>query len=215
MPDAVAPEYDRFIGVERRAGRLPDLPRKPLAPGDSAASVVLDVKQATELLRAAARRASGLFRPSKRTEVVWVDGDRELAINVVELQVGCADGAIRVGIPVRCDQTGPAMVEVFLAVGAPDRPAGLYASTYRRLEGPPLIVDAWSEALVAFAWQCVLEMISGLSAAVGKDDRGNVLVPVELTASTRGIEIVPMARHRFAGSSGLRPTKLTTTVAPR
>jgi hypothetical protein len=52
--------------------------------------------------------------------------------------------------------------------------------------------------------------VAGIAGAVGKDARGNLLVPVELTASERGIQIVPMARHRFAGVSGLvvaaRPT---------
>jgi hypothetical protein len=210
MADAAAPEYARHVAAERRAGRLPKLPPKPSAAGEVSTPVFVDVKQASELLRVAAKRAAGLFRPTKRTEVVWVDGDRELAVNVVELQVRFAEGAIHVTIPVRCDQTGPAVVQVIFAVGAQDRPAGLYASTYRRPNGPALITNAWGEALVAFAWQCVLGMISGLAAAVGKDDRGNVLVPVELTASRRGMEIVPMARHRFAGSSGLRPTRTTT-----
>jgi len=50
-------------------------------------------------------------------------------------------------------------------------------------------------------------MISGIAGATGKDARGNILVPVELTASDKGLQIVPMARHRFAGSSGLRTTK--------
>ena len=46
-------------------------------------------------------------------------------------------------------------------------------------------------------------MVSGLAGAIGKDARGNVLVPVELAVSGRGVHVVPMARHRFAGSSGL------------
>jgi hypothetical protein len=167
------------------------------------------VKRASELLRVAAKRSAGLFRPTKRAEVVWVDGDRELAINLKDLQVKLAPGIIQLAIPVRCEETGRAVVEVIFAVGSQDRPSGLYASTYRRPSGPQLIVNAWGEPLVAFAWQCVLGMISGIAGAVGKDDRGNVLVPVELTASTRGIEIVPMARHRFSGSSGLRPRTAT------
>lgn len=208
MAEAVAPEYTRFVAAERRAGRLPAPPRKPLASGEPASPVFISPKQASELLRVAARRAAGLFRPTRRTEVVWVDGDRELAVNLVKLQVRFADGEIQLTIPVRCDQTGPVAITVVFAVGSPNQPAGLYASTYRRPEGPALIVTAWSEPLVAFAWQCVLGMISGIAGAVGKDARGNVLVPVELTASKRGIEIIPMARHRFSGSSGLRTTSV-------
>jgi hypothetical protein len=203
MTDGVAPEFTRFVAAERRANRLPAAP-KPIAEGEVFKPVFVESKQATELLRVAARRASGLFRPSKRTEVVWVEGDSELAVSLTDLQVKLADGLIRVTLRVRCDQTGSALVEVVFAVGSPDQPSGLYASTYRRPNGPALIVGAWGEALVAFAWQCVLGMVSGIAGALGKDTRGNVLVPVELSAAKGALQIVPMARHRFAGSSGLR-----------
>ena len=66
---------------------------------------------------------------------------------------------------------------------------------------------AWGDALVAFAWQCVLGLITGIAAATGKDARGNLLVPVELAVSARGIQILPMARHRFSGSSTLKAPK--------
>jgi hypothetical protein len=108
---------------------------------------------------------------------------------------------------VRCDQTGAASVEVRFACGSPDRPAGLYAAAERRPQGPELIVRAWGDSLVAFAWQCLLELVTGLANAVGKDQRGNLLVPVELVATRRGIEVVPMARHRFSGSTGLLASK--------
>jgi hypothetical protein len=102
----------------------------------------------------------------------------------------------------------PGMDKPF-AVGSPERPAGLYAAAARRPNGPDIIVSTWGDALVAFAWQCVLELITGISAATGKDQRGNLLVPVEIAVTGRGIEIVPMARHRFAGSSTLKgSTKL-------
>jgi hypothetical protein len=213
MPEVVAPEYVRFVSAERRAGRLAAAP-KPMAAGEATKAVFVEAGQVSELLRVAARRASGLFRPSKHAEVVWVDGDRELAVNLSDLQVKLADGLIHVMIPVRCDQTGGVVIDVVFAVGADKQPSGLFASTYRRPIGPALIVDAWGEALVAFAWQCVLGLMTGIAGAVGKDARGNVLVPVELTASPRGVAIVPMARHRFAGSTGLQPS--TTKVrAPR
>ena len=134
-------------------------------------------------------------------------GDSQLAVSLVELNVKLADGLIHVSIPVRCDQTGAGIVEVIFAVGSPNSPGGLYASTYKRPTGPPLIVSVWSEALVAFAWQSVLGLLTGIAGAVGKDAHGNVLVPVELMATTSALEIVPMARHRFAGSSGLTATK--------
>ena len=203
MSEAIAPEYVRFIAAERRAKRLPEAP-PPLAEGSATHPVVVRDEQASELMRVAARRAAGFFHPTKRSEIVWVDGDSELGINLVDLHVKLADGLIGVEIPVRCDQVGSALIEVIFAVGSANAPSGLYASSLRRPRGPALIVEAWSEALVAFAWQCVVGMVSGIAGATGKDARGNVLVPVEMTASRDGIQIVPMARHRFKGSSGLR-----------
>jgi hypothetical protein len=205
MAETVAPEFARFIEAERRAQRLPAATR-PMAEGEVFKSVFVEAGRSTELVRVAARRAAGFFRPSKRTEVVWVEGENELAVLIAEVEVKLSTGLIRIGIPVRCDQTGPATVEVLFAVGSPDQPAGLYAAASRRPNGPELIVATWGDGLVAFAWQCVLGLVTGIAAATGKDQRGNLLVPVEIAVTGRGIEIVPMARHRFAGSSTLKTT---------
>ena len=204
MADTVATEFARFVAAERGAGRLPEAPRA-VAEGDVANSVFIEAGKATELVRVAARLAAGFFRPTQRTEVVWVEGASELAVQFVEIGVKLSEGLIRLTIPVRCDQTGSARIELLFAVGSPTAPAGLYAATARRPQGPEVIVAAWGDALVAFGWHCVLGLVAGIAAATGKDTRGNLLVPVELAVTGRGLEIVPMARHRFSGSSTLKP----------
>jgi hypothetical protein len=203
MAETVAPEFARFVEAERRAKRLP-MATRPIAEGQVFEPVLIQADKCVELLRVASRRAAGLFRPTKRTDVVWVEGSNELAVGMSGVDVKLADGLIRVLIPVRCDQTGPVTVEVLFATGSPAEPAGLYASTSRRPNGPELVVTTWGDALVAFAWQCVLGLVTGIAAATGKDSRGNLLVPVELSVSARGIAILPMARHRFAGSTSLK-----------
>lgn len=203
MSETVAPAFERFVANERKAQRIAGPPQS-LGEGELWHPITVDVARATELVRVAALRGSGIFHATKRTEVVWVDGDRELAVSIAELGIALAEGLLRVLIPVRCDQTGATRVEVAFAVGSAKAPAGLFASTFQRPSGPPVIVSAWGDALVAFAWQCVLGLMTGLAGAVGKDARGNVLVPVELAVSARSIQIVPMARHRFSGASGLR-----------
>lgn len=204
MSENTAPEFVRFIDAERRAKRLPQAARRPMAEGDVFDPVVIDRRQSTALVRVAARRAAGFFRPTKRTEVIWAQGGNELAVGFAGVDAAFGDGTIRIAIPVRCDQCGEARVEVLFATGSPSRPAGLYASTAKRPSGPDIVTEVWSESLVAFAWQCVLGLVAGIAAAVGKDQRGNLLVPVELAASARGLQIVPMARHRFSGSSSLK-----------
>lgn len=203
MAETVAPEFARFVEAERRAKRLP-MASRAMAEGEVFEPVFVEAGRSAELLRVASRRAAGFFRPTQRTEVVWVEGENELAVGIAGVDVKLADGLIRVLIPVRCDQTGAAAVELLFVTGSPAEPAGLYAATSRRPNGPEVVVAAWGDALVAFGWQCVLGLVTGIAAATGKDTRGNLLVPVELSVSARGIEILPMARHRFAGSSTLK-----------
>jgi len=203
VAETVAPEFARFVESERRAKRLPQATRK-MAEGDVFEPVFIEAGRSIELMRVASRRAAGFFRPTQRSEVVWVEGENELAVGIAGVDVKLGDGLIRVLIPVRCDQSGAASVEVLFATGSPTEPAGLYAATARRPNGPEIVVAAWGDALVAFAWQCVLDLVTGIAAATGKDARGNLLVPVELAVSARGIQILPMARHRFAGSSTLK-----------
>jgi hypothetical protein len=203
MAETVAPEFARFVEAERRARRLPRATR-PIVEGQVFEPVAIPADTCVELVRVASRRAAGFFRPTKRTEVVWVEGANELAVGISGVDVKLADGSIRVRIPVRCDQAGSTTVEVLFATGSPREPAGLYAATSRRPLGPELVVTTWGDALTAYAWQCVLGLVTGIAAATGKDSRGNLLVPVELSVSARGIQILPMARHRFAGSTSLK-----------
>jgi hypothetical protein len=202
VADVVPPEFDRFLRAQERAGRSPRA-AAPLAAGDVAQSVFLRPEQAGELMSAAARLAVGLFRPTRRAEAVWVRGESQLAVGLTGIRVTTAEGLVGVVLPVRCDQTGRADVTVTFAVGSDAQPAGLFAAAHRRPAGPEVVVAAWGENLVAFAWQCLLGLVSGISGAVGKDGRGNLLVPAEVVANADGLRIVPMARHRFAGSTGL------------
>jgi hypothetical protein len=170
--------------------------------------VFVTAKQATGLARVAAKRAVGLDRPTKRTEAVWVEGDSQLAVGIAGIRVSTDDGLLALVIPVRCDQTGSDRVRVVFGVGSPERPAGLFASTFRRPMGPRLVVDAWGDALVAFGWQCVLGMVEGLAGALGQDAGGEPLVPAELSATKKGLAIVPMARHVLPGRSRIMTEEL-------
>lgn len=198
--------FARYVERERRAQRfVPEV--RPLMAGAVTSRLRVGSEDVSGLAVEAAKRAAGFFRPTRRTEVVWVDGESELAVSLAGVRAETGDGVLVVTIPVRCDQTGEAEVHVTFAVGRPGQPAGLFASTQRRPRGPAVIVDTWAEAIVAFAWQILLGLATGLAGATGKDARGNRLVPVELEATREGLTIVPMARHRFAGSPGLTVTR--------
>ncbi len=195
--------------------------RLPLKPGDVTEPVRLDPDSASRLVVSAAKLAAGFFRPTRKTVIVWVEGDSELAVEIGSVRIAFAGGRVDITLPVRCDQTGPAEVIVTFAVGSPDQPRGAYAATPRRPTGPQLIVDTWGEALVAFAWKVLLTLTTQLSGATGKDARGNLLIPADLAVNSDGLFVQPMARFRFAGGSGLtskaggaRPTGPVGPVGP-
>ena len=202
MAVTVSPEAERFVAAERAAGRYA-APERARAVGEVLPPLRLEQGAALELLRAAARRASGLFRPTTHTHVVWSEGGRELAVDLRGPEIVFGDGQVLLRLPVFCEQTGEAMVQVLFAVGSVKQPAGLFASTPQQPTGPEAIVEPWGESLVAFAWECLLGVVTDLSAAVGKDPRGNRLVPVELASTPRVLMVWPMARHRFGGGTGL------------
>ncbi|CAH0137422.1 hypothetical protein SRABI26_00388 [Arthrobacter sp. Bi26] len=209
MAETVPPEFDRFISRKQAAGDR-HRPERPLAAGDTEQPIFANAVEAAELIGAAAKRAVGLYRPSRRTEAVWVKGESQLVVGLTGFEVTTGDGLLTVVVPVRCDQTGRARVSVTFVTGTDKHPAGVYAATHRRPQGPAMIIETWGENLVAYAWQCLLGLVAGVAGAVGKDNRGNILVPAEMTVNADGITVVPMARHRFAGSTGL-----TTTIRPR
>lgn len=197
--------FDEFLPDRFR----PERSETEIESGETTEPVLLGPESASRLVVAAARLAAGFFRPTQRTIVVWIEGDSELAVEIGSVRIDIGEGRVDLLIPVRCDQTGAADIVVTFAVGESQRPAGLYASTLRRPTGPKLIIDTWGEALVAFAWKTLLELTSQLAGAVGKDGRGNRLVPAELRASPQGLTILPMGRFRFSGSSGLTSRSIT------
>lgn len=202
MGETVSAQATRYVRTERAAGRY-DAPLQARATGQVLPPLRLEQAAARELLQASARRAAGLFRASTHTQIVWVEGQRELAIELKGLDIVFGEGLVTVLLPVFCEQTGAARVQVAFAVGSIKQPGGLFASTLKRPVGPEPVVQAWSDALVAFAWDCLLGMVADLAGAVGKDARGNRLVPVEMAAAPALLMVWPMARHRFAGGTGL------------
>jgi hypothetical protein len=174
-----------------------------LKPGELGLNFVISPESARQLVPAAARQAAGYVWPTEDTETLWVQGGNELAVSLNRIGLEVSEGLVTLVLQVRSDQTGTVAVKVPFVCGSAKQPAGLYTATPRQPNAPPVIMQLWSEPLVAFAWHCLLNLVSGAASATGKDLRGNVLVPVNLAASAMGLEVQTMARHHFYGSSGL------------
>ena len=78
MAASVAPEFARFVAAQQPEARA----AKPRAEGQVGKSLLIAPRDAARLLPVAARRAAGFFRPTLRTEVVWVEGESELAVGL-------------------------------------------------------------------------------------------------------------------------------------
>jgi hypothetical protein len=171
--------------------RCPDLlPPDPLKPGTVGPEIPLTKNDLQRLVLEAAKRG-------KAGEVVWTQGESELVVTVGKVAVALDRGLVTLSIPVSCDQTGGALIVVPFAVGDDAHPAGMLVATEERPRGPATIVDAWGDALVAFAWNVLLTAWTALADATGTDEDGAGLIPAALTASPDGLRVLTMSRHAF------------------
>lgn len=171
---------------------------EPLLAGAAGEAVRLAADRAQILLQRAAADAAGLVDPrAAEAGVLWQSAAGELLVRPAQLRLQLRDGLLGVSLPVFCDQTGNAEVHITLAVGSPQRAAGLLATTEERPRGPAVVVDVWGEALLGLVWQAVLTLIEGLAAESGRDEDGAPLIPVALTVSASGLVVQVAARHAF------------------
>jgi hypothetical protein len=182
----------------------PDLlPAAPLEAGATAPGLPIDTEQASVLVTVAAQQAAATSsgRPGDESPraVVWRLGADSLLVLLDAISVQAGDGVITVAVDVACDELRSggeerARIELVFVVGTEQRPAGLLvAATPTR--GPDFIVGRWGDALVALAWQALLDCATGLTAGAGTDMDGSGLIPAAWTASREGIMVFPQARH--------------------
>jgi hypothetical protein len=181
-------------GAQRWLRRMP--PGTWLGAGAVAPEPLrIAVDDARSLLRQCARVATDV--PAETAQVVWATTTGELLVRLDGVDLACLPGLVTVTIPVTCDQApAGAGARVVFGVGTPSSPAGLIMSTVHRPIGPKIIIDAWGEALTAFAWECLLHVAVMACAAVGHDAAGASLIPALLAADQDVLLVTPMARHR-------------------
>jgi len=199
MPPApISDECQRLLDQIR--ARCPGLvPPDPVPPGTVVGTIHLNPDEAAQVFTPAAAVAAG-FDPLSSDppgSVLWREGDRALLVDTAKVVARFGPGVIAVSIPVSCDQSRPAFVHVSFVVGTPDAPAGLLAAIGARPRGPGVVVDAWGENLAAYAWRIVLEVVTSVAGAAGRDVDGSRLVPTCVAANPDGLFVVPMARHPF------------------
>ena len=128
--------------------------------------------------------------------IVWQKDDSELLVVTGKVTVSLDDGLVLISLPVWCDQ-GTATLQVPFAVGGANSPAGMLVATEQHPRGPDGIILVWGEAVVAFAWQVLMSVLTRIASSTGKDQDGAGLIPAALTATADGVKILTMARHPF------------------
>jgi hypothetical protein len=216
-PDDLEAECRKFLEFLRK--NCPELlPPGPVEPGRPVEPLRVTTKRGTTLVQAAVKDAAADALGRRPTDppldaVVWTDGADSLLVLLDSVRLSTAEGIVTVSVDVACDQlragrrTPQAHVEIDLVVGTDERPAGLLAAATTP-RGPAVVVDRWADALVAFAWQALLDTAAALSAATGADVDGTPLIPAQWSASRQGIAVGPQARHPFdrQPATGRRPT---------
>ena len=187
-------DLDAHIRQHLRAlGKEPGepAPGKPLPPGSTGPPLPVKSSVLTGLVRAA------LVPSPDRGSVVWQDRDSEVIAHLGETRVEVLEGLVLVGIPLECQETGRVELTVPFAVGAAGKLAGMIALTERAPRGPPLLVSAWGEAVIAAAWRALVEVTTRLAGQAGNDAEGDRLIPGAMVASKGVLEIIPQAMHAF------------------
>jgi hypothetical protein len=181
--------------VRERCPQL--LPRDPVPHGTLTEPVTVDADAAQRVVQLGVAAAAGLDpRVERRGTVLWRKGDLQLLVRVSAVKSSFEDGVVEIAIPVACDEERGTVVVTF-AVGGPQRVAGLLAATHDRPRGPATIVTLWSDELIALAWHGLLEAISGLAGAAGRDVDDAALIPGALAVANGALTVLPMARHAF------------------
>lgn len=167
-----------------------------LSSGTAKRWTTVPARAANAMLPEVARLVADL--PLRTTpEVLWTAGASELLVRTDQTRITCNLGIVGVDVAVACDQVrGEATVSVPFATGTERETRGLYLSTFEKPSGPPAVVDVWSDALIAFAWECLLTLAAHVSAAAGKDGSGRPLVPGAIASARGAFLVLPMVRTR-------------------
>jgi len=169
------------------------LPSGPVPAGE-----VLDpIEVRNDDLQALMLSAVGVTDKRRRNQVIWEQAGSELLVHLARTRVQVVKGLVIVGMTVETNQSGKVEVTIPFAVGRPDRLAGMVVTTEPKPRGPTLIIDRWGDALIAAAWQALVDVVGTLTARAGVDEDGTPLLPGAVVADDSRLSVVAQAPQTF------------------
>ena len=169
------------------------LPSGPLPPGEVLDPIEVGNDDFQELIHT----AIGVTDKRRRNQVIWEQAGSELLVHLGKTRVQVVEGLILVGLTVESNESGQVEVTIPFAVGRSGRLAGMVVTTEPKPRGPTIVIDRWGEALIAAAWQAVLDVIATLSARAGVDEEGSPLLPGAIMAEDNMLRVVAQAPQIF------------------
>lgn len=181
-------DFNRFVWLKRiNASLLLEI------GAQSPELLSIPAKDAQRVLSETVRLVLDLPRNSTPL-VVWTQGDSELLVHSDETRISLSSGVVTLRITVQCEEHGKLVIPVPIGVGTKQSPIGLVMATFEDLEGPAELVAAWSDSIIAFAWEALLEIARVICGEVGIDKRGLPLVPGSIGASSNRLLLQPVSR---------------------
>jgi len=150
-------------------------------------------------------RFRDVMSPSgEASAVIWQLADSEVLFYPRETQIKITAGLVLVGLSLESDESGQSVVTVPFAVGSDDNLAGMLAVTEEQPRGPDMLVELWGEAIIATAWNALLEIVQDIASEAGRDENGDLLRAGALVARQDKLIVIPQAMHEF--ESRLEPS---------
>ncbi len=134
--------------------------------------------------------------------LLWENGADQLLLHLAKASVTTGEGLVDLRLVVECDQTGGAEVVLTYLTASPERPHGFVLATEERPRGPGVVVQVWSEALVAFGWRALVEMARMVAATRGVSTSDQPLVASTVVAVPDGLMVTAMGPHPVGSRIG-------------
>jgi len=179
--------FERVLPILER--HRPRLDPSEIKPGTVVSPVTITSRRLSGFVRQAAAA------PGNR--VVWTSRSGEVLALLGKTRADTRQGIVAVGITLESEETGATELTVPLRVGDGKTEAGLVAAASLLPEGNIRLAQLWGEAVVATAWQALLDVAVTVAAGLGTDQLGEPLRPAALRATDEGLTVVPQAAHVF------------------
>ena len=135
--------------------------------------------------------------------VVWRDAGDELLFAPAKARIATREGLVFVGLPVFCEESGHAEVTVVFACNPAKAPLGIVLVAEEAPRGPRLVVERWSEALVACAYGALLDSL----AALVHGAPGESLLLAGVGADAEGLVVVMQRDHAVQSTAHRSPNE--------